>query len=62
MAVIKYKGFELTEANIKEFMGAKRAWKMGRLFESVRFEVGDWQDEAVRVAIEEHNLKVQIRC
>lgn len=59
--VIKYKGFNLTEANIKEIIGAKWAWKMGRLFESVRFEVGDWQGEAVRVAIEEHNLKVQIR-
>jgi hypothetical protein len=58
--VIKYKGFKLTEANIKEIMGAKWAWKMGRLFESVRFEVGDWQDKAVRTAIEEHNVKVQI--
>ena len=30
-------------------------------FESIRFEVGDWQDEAVRAAIEEHNLQVQLR-
>jgi hypothetical protein len=34
---------------------------MGRLFEAVRFEVGDWQDAALQKAIEEHNFKVQVR-
>lgn len=34
---------------------------MGKLFESVRFEVADWQAEAVRAAIEEHNIEVQER-
>ena len=59
--VLKYKGATITEDNIKDTFGPKWAWKMGRLFESVRFEAGDWQDEAVRAAIEEHNLKVQVR-
>jgi hypothetical protein len=34
---------------------------MGKLFESVQFVVEDKQDAAVRVAIEEHNFKVQAR-
>jgi hypothetical protein len=34
---------------------------MGRLFEAVRFEIGDWQVETVRAAIAEHNLKIQVR-
>jgi hypothetical protein len=59
--VLKYKGAKITEQNIKDMLGAKWAWKMGKLFEAVRFEVGDWQDEAVRTVIEEHNFKVQVR-
>jgi hypothetical protein len=59
--VLKYKGVQITEENMKEIAGSKWAWKMGKLFGSVHFETGDWQDLAVRVAIEEHNLKVQGR-
>jgi hypothetical protein len=59
--VLKYKGAKITEHNIKDILGPKWAWKMGRLFEAVGFVVGDWQDEAVRAAIEEHNGKVTTR-
>ena len=59
--VLRYKGAKITEQNIKDIFGPKWAWKMGKLFESVRFEVGDWQAEPARVAIEEHNFKVQAR-
>ena len=59
--VLKYKGAKISEDNIKDIIGPKWAWKIGKLFEAVRFEVGDWQTEAVRVAIAEHNLKVQSR-
>jgi hypothetical protein len=61
VSVLKSKGAPITEANIKDILGPKWAWKMGKLFEFVRFEVGEWQAEAVRAAIEEHNLKVQTR-
>lgn len=59
--VLKYRGAKVTEENIKAVMGPKWAWRMGKLFEAVRFETGDWQDEAVRAVIVEHNLKVQVR-
>jgi hypothetical protein len=59
--VLKYKGAKITEQNIKGILGTKWAWKMGKLFESVRFEAGEWLDSAVQSVIEEHNLKVQIR-
>jgi hypothetical protein len=59
--VLKYKGAKITEENIKDILGPKWAWKMGRLFEAVRFEIGDWQVETVRAAIAEHNLKIQVR-
>jgi hypothetical protein len=59
--VLNYKGAKLTEHNIKDGLGAKWAWKLRRLMESVRFEAGEWQDEAVRAGIEAHNLQVQIR-
>jgi hypothetical protein len=58
--VLEYQGAPITEQNIKSILGPKWAWKMGKLFKAVRFEVGDWQTEAVRTAIEEHNLKVQM--
>lgn len=57
--VLKYKGAPITEETIKDILGPKWAWKMGKLFEAVRFETGDWQDEAIRKGIEEHNQKVQ---
>ena len=59
--VLKSQGAKITEQNIKDILGPKWAWKMGKLFEGVRFKVGNWQDAAVRLAIEEHNFKVQVR-
>jgi hypothetical protein len=59
--VLKSKGANITEQNIKDIIGPKWAWKMGRLFEAVGFVVGDWQDEAVRATIEEQNSRVQER-
>jgi hypothetical protein len=59
--VLKYKGTQIDEGNIKEILGAKWAWKMGRLFESVHFETGDWQDAAMQKTIEEHNFNVEVR-
>ena len=59
--VLRYKGTRIDEGNIKDILGTKWAWKMGRLFEAVRFEVGDWQDAATQRAIEEHNFKVELR-
>lgn len=58
--VLKYKGAKIDEHNIKDIIGPKWAWKMGKLFAAVRFEVGDWQDAALRLAIEEQNQKVQL--
>jgi hypothetical protein len=59
--VLKYKGTRIDEGNIKDVLGPKWAWKMGRLFDAVRFEVGDWQDTAMQRAIAEHNFNVEIR-
>jgi hypothetical protein len=59
--VLKSKGAKITEQNIKDILGPKWAWKMGKLFQGVRFEVGDWQNAEVRMVIEEHNFKVQVR-
>jgi hypothetical protein len=58
--VLEYQGAPITEQNIKRILGPKWAWKMDKLFKVVRFEDGDWQTEAVRTAVEEHNLKVQM--
>jgi hypothetical protein len=59
--VLNSQGANIGEASIKDILGPKWAWKMATLFEAVQFVVGDWQNEAVRAAIEEHNLKVQVR-
>ena len=59
--VLKFKGTKIDEYNMKDIAGPKWAWKFGKLIEFVRFEVGDWQDEELRLAIEEHNFKVQTR-
>jgi hypothetical protein len=61
MIVLNYKGAKMNEQNIKDIIGPKWAWKMGRLFEAVRFETGDWQDAELQKAIEEHNFKVHAR-
>jgi len=61
ISVLQSHGAQIGEHNIKDICGPKWAWKLGKLFEAVRFEVGDWQPEAVRAAIAEHNLKVQVR-
>ncbi len=59
--VLKYKGAAITQTNIKFVFGRRWAWKMGRLFEHVRFEPGEWLDWATRLAIEEHNRDVKTR-
>lgn len=59
--ILNCKGAGITEENIKDILGSKWAWKMARLFESVRFEVLDRHDKELRDAIEEHNFKVQTR-
>lgn len=59
--VLNWKGARISERNIKDIVGARWAWKVGRLFESVRFETAHVKDEAVRRVIEEANFKVQVR-
>ncbi len=59
--VLKYKGVKLNESNMKEVAGAKWAWRMGKLFESVRFETEHIEQSELRLAIEEHNFKVEVR-
>jgi hypothetical protein len=61
MIVLKYKDATITEHNIKFVFGRRWAWKMGKLFESVRFELEKSLNEATRLAIAEHNLKVKVR-
>ena len=59
--VLNYQGAKITEQNIKDRLGPKWAWKMGKLFEAVWFVEGEWQEQAVREVIAELNFKVQIR-
>ena len=59
--VLKFKGVKITEQNMKDIAGPKWAWKMGKLFEAVRFEAEHLTDKELRVAIEEHNFKVEVR-
>lgn len=59
--VARYEGMPLAEVKVKELLGPKWAWKLAKLFKVTRFEVGDWQAEAVRLAILEHNREVQTR-
>jgi hypothetical protein len=59
--VFRYKGLKITEQNMKEIAGPKWAWKMGKLFEAVRFEAEHLTDKELRLAIEEHNFKVEVR-
>lgn len=61
VTVARYEGTPLAEENITELLGPKWAWKLARLFRATRFEVGEWQAEAVQLAILEHNLTVQTR-
>jgi hypothetical protein len=51
----------LSELNIKDILGPKWAWKMGKLFQAVWFVEDGWQDGATREAIGEANLKVHVR-
>ena len=57
--VARYEGTPLVEDSIKELLGPKWAWKLAKLFKVTRFEVGEWQAEAVQQAILQHNLDVQ---
>jgi hypothetical protein len=61
VTVLNYKGAEITEENIKDTLGPKWAWKMGKLFQSVWFVEDDWQELGTREEIAEHNFKVQAR-
>jgi hypothetical protein len=54
-------GCRVTEENIKDTLGPKWAWKMGKLFQSVWFVEDDWQELGAREEISEHNFKVQAR-
>ena len=49
--VLNYKGAQLNEQNIKDKLGPKWAWKLGRLLPLVQFEIGDWQAEALYSAM-----------
>ena len=59
--VLNYHGAKLTQDNIKDILGPKWAWKMGKLSEAVWFVEEDRQDREMRAVIAEHNLQVQIR-
>jgi hypothetical protein len=61
VTVLNYRGAKINEQNIKDSLGPKWAWKMGKLFQAVWFVEDDWQDKATREAIGEHNFKVQAR-
>jgi hypothetical protein len=61
VTVLNHKGAKITEQNIKDWLGPKWAWKMGKLFQAVWFVEGDWQEPATREAIADHNFKVQVR-
>jgi hypothetical protein len=61
VTVLNYSGAKINEQNIKDRLGPKWAWKIGRLIQAVWFVEDDWQDKATREAIAEHNLKVQAR-
>ena len=57
---LRYKGTDISETNIKDIIGNKWAWRMGKLFEVVRFETDHVSDAATREAIAEHNTKVEV--
>ncbi|MBI5799975.1 MAG: hypothetical protein HZA92_04510 [Verrucomicrobia bacterium] len=59
--VLRYKGVDISEANIKDIIGKRWAWRMGKLFEAVQFETEHVADAATREAIAEHNFKVEVR-
>ncbi len=61
VTVLNHKGAKMTEQNIKDRLGPKWAWKMGKLFEAVWFVEDDWQDQATREAIAGHDSRVQGR-
>jgi hypothetical protein len=61
VTVLNHKGAKITELNIKDILGPKWAWKMGKLFQAVWFVEDDWQDGATREAIGEANLNVHVR-
>lgn len=59
--VLRYQGADISEANIKQVIGNKWAWRMGKLFEAVQFETEHVAEAATREAIAEHNFKVEVR-
>jgi hypothetical protein len=60
VTVLNYNGAELTEENIKDKLGHRWAWRMGKLVKAVAFVEGEWQAPEVRKAIAEHNAAVQV--
>jgi hypothetical protein len=61
VTVLNYRGAKINEQNIKDSLGPKWAWKMGKLFQSVWFVEDDWQELGTREEIAEHNFNVQAR-
>src|SRR6202012_5740972 len=59
--VARHEGLPLSEATVKDLLGPKWAWRLSKLFQVTRFEVGEWQAESVRLAILEHKLAVRKR-
>jgi hypothetical protein len=59
--VLNHSGTKLTQSNIKDILGPKWAWKIGKLAQAVWFVEGEWQDKELRDAIADHNFKVQVR-
>jgi hypothetical protein len=61
VTVLNHKGAKITEQNIKDKLGPKWAWKIGKLVQAVWFVEGDSQEPPTREAIADHNFKVKVR-
>jgi len=61
VTVLASKGTVLNEDNVKAIVGPRWAWKAAKLFESVCFRIGDWQDPELRKVLVEHNEEVRGR-
>ncbi len=57
--VLNHNGAKITEHNIKDVIGPRWAWKMGKLFRAVAFIEGDWQSLPVQGEISKHNADVR---
>ena len=61
VTVLNHSGAKITELNIRDILGPKWAWRMGKLFQAVWFVEDDWQDKTTREAIAAENHKVHVR-